>query len=191
MKYKTIMLSLSGYARLASAKKAFSNRVNLELSFNEFVSETLCNNIKFLNIDDRLRLYINRFVDKVSQMDGVLGVLLFGSVPKGTYHENSDIDLLVVVKSRSNGMLKKIDEIASSMREEGAALMSANLPSLINPIIVNENNLTEFRPFYFDIADYGVVLHEKGYVLTDLVYAFKKRKHSRQVVDNMEVLTWE
>ena len=191
MKYKTIMLSLSGYARLARAKKVFSDRIGLELSFNEFVSEMLCNNIEFLDIDDKLKSYIAGFVDKVSLLDGVRGVLIFGSIPKGTYNENSDIDLLVVVKSGSNGMLGKIDEIAYSMHKEGTALMSANLPSLINPIVINEKNLMAFRPLYFDIADYGVVLYEKGHVLTDMIYAFKKRKHSRQVVDNMEVLTWE
>lgn len=191
MKYKTIMLSLAGYSRLARAKKAFSDRIGSELSFNEFVSETLCNNIEFLEIDNRLRSYINGFVDKVILLEGVRGVLLFGSIPKGSHHENSDIDLLIVVKSGSNGMFGMIDEIASSMHKEGIALMSANLPSLINPIVIGENSLTEFRPFYFDIADYGVVLYEKGHVLTDMIYAFKKRKHSRQVVDNMEVLTWK
>ena len=191
MKYKTIMLSLTGYTKLAHAKKVFSERAGSEMSFNEFVSDTLCNKIDFLEMDEKLRSYIIEFADRVNSLDAVCGVLLFGSVAKGEYSENSDIDILVVMRPGAKEILAKIMTIALEMRKEGLTLMAANLPSLIDPVVVSESDIAEFRPFYFDIADYGVILHEKERTLTDMTSAFKKRKHNRQKVDGMEVLTWE
>lgn len=43
---------------------------------------------------------IERVADKTKNIDGVVGVVLFGSYSRGEYNEGSDIDLLVIFKNK-------------------------------------------------------------------------------------------
>ncbi|MBS7648028.1 MAG: nucleotidyltransferase domain-containing protein [Candidatus Bathyarchaeia archaeon] len=61
---------------------------------------------------------LNRVVDLISRFEGVLGILLFGSMARGDYDEYSDHDLLIVFKDKSS-MWKSWDnlfEVVSSLR---------------------------------------------------------------------------
>jgi len=44
---------------------------------------------------------IKEVVDKIREVDGVVGIVLFGSYVRGDYDEGSDIDLIVVFRDRS------------------------------------------------------------------------------------------
>ena len=49
------------------------------------------------NMNQEVRAELDRYVEFISQMDGVLQVYLFGSFAYGLPAEDSDIDLMVVV----------------------------------------------------------------------------------------------
>lgn len=190
MKYKTIMLNLNSYSRLASAKDTLSKRLGIGISFNDLILELVSSRLEFLDINDELKGYIGRFVDRIKGLDYVLGALLYGSAAKGAYNEYSDIDVLVLTKQTGKGHLAELMSIAASMKEDAGKLMDKGLPSLISPILLSVEDLKTFRPFYLDVADYGVVLYEKEYVLSDFIYKIKKIRHKRELINNAEVLTW-
>jgi predicted nucleotidyltransferase len=53
--------------------------------------------VKNINMDNRVKEELDRYVSFISKMDGVVRIYLFGSYAYGTPTENSDIDLMVVV----------------------------------------------------------------------------------------------
>jgi predicted nucleotidyltransferase len=190
MRYKTIMLGIDSYAKLARAKEAFRKASGLKLSFSDIILELISKNLDFLPIEGELKAFIKKFVDGISASEEVEGILLFGSVAKGTYDKYSDIDILVVTKHKKGKMLEKLLAATKSLKGDSEKLMSLNLPSLINPIILDESDLKRFRPFYFDFADYGVILYERGGILSDFTSSLKRLKHKREIINNVEVLTW-
>lgn len=65
----------------------------------------------------RLKVYeeIEQIADETKRVDGVIGVVLFGSYSRGDYEEGSDIDLLVIFrnKKRLKDHLRDIYKITS------------------------------------------------------------------------------
>lgn len=191
MKYKTIMLDVNSYARLADAKAALGRRMGVSLSFNDLILELVSKNLDFLNIDEGLKSHIAKFADKVRALDYVLGILLFGSVAKETSGEHSDIDILVLVRHGGKGYLAKLMDIAAGLSEDESELMKKGLPSFISPVLLSVDELRKFRPFYLDLADYGVILYERDHFLSDFIYETKRIRHKRELINNTEVLLWK
>ena len=54
------------------------------------------------SMNDITKDEFNRFVSFISKMDGVLRIYLFGSYAEGKQTENSDIDLMVVLRNGIN-----------------------------------------------------------------------------------------
>ncbi|MEM3572359.1 MAG: nucleotidyltransferase domain-containing protein [Candidatus Micrarchaeaceae archaeon] len=181
---------MDSYAKLARIREALRKKSGLKLSFRDVILELINERLESAQIDDRLRRFIERVVAALAAIEGIEGVLLFGSVAKGTYNEYSDIDLLVVVKHKNRKTIEKIFSAVSSLDEESKELMNLGLPSLVSPIILDEDEIKVFRPFYFDLADYGLVLYERGRVLSDFIRSMKWTTHRREVVNGVEVVTW-
>jgi len=189
MGYRTIILDNESYAKLSKAKEALRKKTGRKLSFGETITDLLNKRPELLPLNDELRSYISKFASVVSETSGVTGILLFGSVAKGAYNENSDIDIMVLAKQNSKILKKTIDAI-SSLKAESDDLMRTGLPSLISPFIIYEDELLSFRPFYFDLADYGIILFEKNNVLSDFIYSVKRVTHKRELLESSEVITW-
>ena len=176
MRYKTIMLDADSYAKLAKVKSIVRKRLGRKVGFNGAISELISSRFEFLDIDEGLKDFISKFAEKISAFPFVRGVMLFGSVAKGAYNEYSDIDLLILTESKKGEDTAKIIRTITGMREESYRLMDRNLPSLVNPVFLHADDIKAFRPFYLDLADYGVILYEKGHQLSDFVYSLKRKR---------------
>lgn len=190
MKYKTVMLDMESYAKLSDAKRALRKKSGLKISFRDLILDLIGRRLDFAPVDDRLKIYIERFVAEMSRLESMEGILLFGSVAKCTYNEYSDIDIVVLVRHGKVNAIRKALTAVKSMKKEGGKLMELGLPSLINPIVLDLDDIKAFRSFYFDFADYGIILYERGAVLSDFIYSLKWKRHKREFVNNVEVLTW-
>lgn len=184
------MLDIGSYAKLSEAKKALRKRSGLKLSFSDIITDLIIKRLEFLRVEEELKAYLRTFVAKMSAVPEVEGVLLFGSLAKGSYNQYSDIDILLVVDGKRWEVFEKATSKGKILGEERGRLMELGLPSLISPIVLDENDLKEFRPFYFDFADFGVILFERNNVLSDFIYSIRRIKHKRQIVNNVEVVTW-
>ena len=85
------------------------------------------------NMTHDVREEFERYVSFISKMDGVLQVYLFGSFAYGSPTENSDIDLLVVVRDG-------IDSL-KVMRAVSAGLMNRRVP--LDVLVDNLSDFTE------------------------------------------------
>lgn len=69
---------------------------------------------------------IEHVVNKIKEVEGTIGVILFGSYSRGDYDEGSDIDLLVVFKDRS-ALDKGLKEIYKATSESDLFLQVIGL----------------------------------------------------------------
>jgi predicted nucleotidyltransferase len=184
------MLGTNSYNKLASAKRAMRKKSGMKLSFEDLILDLISRKLELAPIDDRLKRYIEKAALQISNIEGVEGILLFGSVAKGTYNRHSDIDIAVVTSGKKWDALRGVLAVSKSMQKEGYELMDLGLPSLISPVVLDLKDTKSFRPFYFDIADFGIILYERGKVLMDFVNSMRWKSHRREVVGGVEVVTW-
>ena len=190
MRYKTIMLGRASYAKLASAKRNLRKKSGQKLSFEDLISDIIDRKLDLAPMDDRLKKFIEKVAFTLSEINGVDGVLLFGSVAKGTYNQNSDIDIAVFTRSNKLETLHGITTLKGDLSKDSIALLKLGLPHAISPIVLDNSDIKTFKPFYFDLADYGMILYEKGKTVSDFVDSMKWKDHRREVIRGAEVITW-
>jgi len=193
MQYKTILLNTDAYNRVSSAKRRLSEKLHQKLSFGDLFNEIFGKNLDLMEMDEDLRRYIKSFCGLLEEKKYILGILLFGSVAKGgDYNKYSDIDLLVVVPNDRDAStaIDYIHEVKKRLHGQEHVLVSKQLPAFISPVVLEEKELKKFRPIYLDFLDYGIVLFERGGVLTNFMDEMRKIKHKREFKP-YEVLRWQ
>lgn len=184
------MIDANTYSKLSRAKETLQGRLGVKLSFGDLFIDLMSQRIDLLSIDILVKKLIRKFTHLTVGSGLVTGILVFGSVAKGTYDKASDIDILVTVKGNKSKALEAILSITEKLDSDRELLMKEGLPSLISPVILGEEDMKTFMPFYFDLADYGILLYEEGTILSDFLYRAKFKKHERIFIDNTEVLSW-
>ena len=192
MGYKTILLNTETYNKVRNAKNVLSARFKQKLSFGGLFEEIFGKNIEFLNIDEGLLDYIRSFCNRIQEEDYVLGILLFGSVAKGSYNKYSDIDLLIVISHEKYAakVIDRIHVIKKELREAERGLIAKRLPMFVSPLVLDKDKLSVFKPIYLDFLDYGIVLFERHSTITEFLDSLRKIKH-RRTFKPYEMLTWQ
>jgi predicted nucleotidyltransferase len=184
------MIDVNTYSKLSRAKETLQDRLGVKLSYGDLFIDLMSRRIDLLSTDISVKKLIQEFARLSVGSGFVTGILVFGSVAKGTFEKSSDIDILITVKGNKSAALEAILSITKTLESDRELLMKEGLPSLISPVILSEEDMNTFRPFYFDLADYGIIMYEEGTILSDFLYRMKYKKHERFLIDNTEVLTW-
>ncbi len=111
-------------------------------------------------IDARLADILGSFIEKIVPVyrEKLKSIILFGSCARGTYTEDSDIDLFLVMDMDDN----KIHDMADSIDEKAYEVNDA-YDVLISPVMAT---LSKFRkygdslPLYINIKREGMVIYE-------------------------------
>ncbi len=101
--------------------------------------------------------------------DDCLGVVLFGSVARGEETEESDVDLLIVLK-KSTPLKRELYRIW----EREVKLVPG--PNEVNPHFVHmpESGLADTGSIWFESAIEGIVLFEKDYLVSRFLSQIRK-----------------
>ncbi len=190
-KFKQTLLTEEAYLQLKEAKALIEATTKRRSSFTEVIKQTVGKQLIIAKLDPDIRSYIMEFINRISENKHTLGVILFGSVARGNFTKFSDIDLAVITDSKfikyTEFLNKKISEVDSYQD----ILIKRGLSIYINPLIIGRIDLQKLNPIYFEIADYGVVLYQRG----DAVLSFLDRiagiKHKRINTKTGEMLLWE
>ena len=188
---KTIALEDKTYQKISKLKSKISKLRNMSINFNELVEETLRRPIGLLLIDDLLRESIIFLIKELSRDDSVVGVILYGSVAKGDFQVNSDVDLFVI----STGNLSNVFDFVESTIQKVELqflkeLTSHNLPTTFSPLIISQSETETLRPIFFDVADSGIILYDRFGVATSFVERYLSIPHKREYTKDGEILTW-
>ncbi len=190
-KYRQTLLTNESYNVLSEAKSLLRKELNRRMSLSDTILFLFRTNINFLSINGEIREYILTFVRELSKDPNVTGVVLFGSVAKKTFNRYSDIDLFIVVRERALDYFEKCIKIEHEMKNETANIRKTGYSLYVSPLVIEERQLGEIRPMYFDIADYGISLYDRKGALSKFLYKIAAIPHERKVINGAAVLTWK
>lgn len=89
---------------------------------------------------------VNKYVEIISKKFNINAVYLFGSYAKGTEHEDSDIDVAVVLDSNSD----TVDLMVELM------MLTKNIDLRIEPHPIKTRDFEEGNPFVDEIKNTGL-----------------------------------
>lgn len=129
----------------------------------------------------------------------LLGVLLFGSVARGDWTEDSDIDLLVVVDRWDKKSWRRSEELLTPRKRlrktiEYSNSMKAGYVPIIQHYPLDVEETSVYHRIYPDAVLDGIILYEKDGFMTGLIADLKKRleeEGAKRVVTPRGVSYWE
>lgn len=102
--------------------------------------------------------------------ENLIGLVLYGSVARGTEHNQSDIDLLLVLDRVPKNRYERTDffigEIEEPIQKEMVVKQNV-IPIELNPNIKSWEELTTGSFLNFTIAEEGIILFEREKLLSD------------------------
>jgi predicted nucleotidyltransferase len=110
-------------------------------------------------MDDNIRNIIYGFAVQLKEMLGkdLSKVILYGSYARGDFNANSDVDIMILVKTPED-KLEKIEEIVFDLAYD----IEMEHDVYISPIIKNEEQFeywVDVLPFYHNVKTEGVELN--------------------------------
>lgn len=128
------------------------------------------------------RPYIGRFCEKLLERygDNLIGLLLFGSVARGDWDKDSDIDLLIVLRrlrKSKRDTLREIIELRRELRgsQEYRDCVSMGYYPTVEAYPLEMEEARRFRRMYLDALTEGTVIFERESFLTELIGRFQER----------------
>ena len=190
-KYKQTLLDENAYNALIDAKAVIQATSNRKVTFSDVINEFIKKKVNFLKLDMDIQNYILTFVDQVKQDKNVLGIMLFGSIARGTFNSYSDIDILVVVDGNVLTYFDKLEQIIKEIDPMRQKLVAKGLHLYISEVILKKEDLAEFRPFYISLLEEGTILYEKDGILSEFISNLKKIRYAWVKMGNNLVLEWK
>lgn len=97
-------------------------------------------------IDINIMLIVKKYIEEISKYYDIKEVYVFGSYVKGTNHEDSDIDIAIVLDSN----IDTIDLMVELM------MLTQNIDLRIEPHPIKEQDFEEGNPFVDEIKNTGL-----------------------------------
>lgn len=98
------------------------------------------------NIDIGILKSVEEYIKEISKYYSIQEAYLFGSYAKGTNHEDSDIDIAVIINSDNN----VFDLMVELM------MLTQNIDLRIEPHPIKVEDFEEGNPFVQEIIDTGI-----------------------------------
>ena len=108
-----------------------------------------------------LEKLVNLMKEKLG--DNLVSVVLFGSVARGDYRRDSDIDLLIVVKNLPKTITERVmlfDQFEVMLEKDLEKLMDEGYYITFSPILKTPEEAKRFSPLYMDMTQDAVILYD-------------------------------
>jgi predicted nucleotidyltransferase len=190
-KFKQTLLTEEAYLQLKEAKEIIEQKTGRRSSFTEVIKQTIGKQLTIIKMDEDVKNYIMSFVDLIDENPHILGVILFGSIAKNSFSRFSDIDLAVITNSKFIDCLDYLNRKRKEVNSYQDILIERGLSLFISPLILSLKDLEILNPIYFEIAEYGIVLFQRGNAVSEFLNKIAKAKHKRINTKSGEMLVWE
>jgi predicted nucleotidyltransferase len=136
-------------------------------------------------VDDRatVQALITKLVERLKEEfgDNLVSVVLYGSVARGDYRTDSDIDLLLVFEELPHGQFSRRDMVSWLEREverEAPQRLEEGQYHMFSTILKTREEARHTAPFYVDMTTDAVILYDEDHffsgVLDDLRVRMKE-----------------
>ena len=190
-KFKQTLLTEEAYSELSEFKQIIEQITGRRSSFTEVIKQTAGKQLTLLKMDQDIKNYIMRFVDLIDENPHTLGVILYGSITKNSFSKFSDIDLAIITDSKFIEYQEYLNLKRREVNSYQDILIKRGLSLFISPLILMPADLEVLNPLYFEIADYGIVLFQRGNTVPEFLDKIAKIKHKRKNTKSGEMLVWE
>ncbi|MCL4320306.1 MAG: nucleotidyltransferase domain-containing protein [Candidatus Thermoplasmatota archaeon] len=190
-KFKQTLLTEEAYSELSEFKQIIEQITGRRSSFTEVIKQTAGKQLTLLKMDQDIKNYIMRFVDLIDENPHTLGVILYGSITKNSFSKFSDIDLAIITDSKFIEYQEYLNLKRREVNSYQDILIKRGLSLFISPLILTPADLEVLNPLYFEIADYGIVLFQRGNTVPEFLDKIAKIKHKRKNTKSGEMLVWE
>ncbi|MCX9011112.1 MAG: nucleotidyltransferase domain-containing protein [Candidatus Methanoperedens sp.] len=115
------------------------------------------------------QLLLEKFGDKL------ISFVLYGSVARGTAGEESDIDLLIILKDAPSVYYERLEpviEIELKLRESTS---ENTAPSIFSCIILSKEEAMENRNIFLDMIDASIILYDRNNFFKNRLKELKNR----------------
>ena len=189
-KRNPLMVDPITYTNLDAYRNYLQIEWNRRVSFSETIAELLRTPLFFIRVDQNIRSYLDAFVSILCRSENILGIVLYGSIARKNYSKFSDIDTLVVSNLSFLSSLQLVEQTANKLEPLRRELLVSKGNFLnISPLILTPPDLEEFHPIFFDIVEQGIILFERGRIITNFISRIRKIKHERN--DEMDMIQWK
>ena len=190
-KFKQTLLTEEAYSELSEFKQIIEQITGRRSSFTEVIKQTAGKQLTLLKMDQDIKNYIMHFVDLIDENPHTLGVILYGSITKNSFSKFSDIDLAIITNSKFIEYQEYLNLKRREVNSYQDILIKRGLSLFISPLILTPADLEVLNPLYFEIADYGIVLFQRGNTVPEFLDKIAKIKHKRKNTKSGEMLLWE
>lgn len=124
------------------------------------------------HVPERFRDAVSKFLEFLREKFGerLVSVVVYGSVARGTFKEDSDVDILVVCEGFPKKIPKRIDLFVDKTFE---IAVEKGVRISVMPLSVDEAKCNQ--PIYLDMAYEGIILHDKDGFIEDVLKKLRKK----------------
>ncbi|MEM1575325.1 MAG: nucleotidyltransferase domain-containing protein [Nitrososphaerota archaeon] len=153
-------------------------RLNKTLHFSEFEVKNI-ERIPHTYFAPVIRKYceiINNYLE-----ERLISIMLFGSIARGDWDKNSDIDILIIADGWNNKPIwNRIEELRKAKRELEESLeyleaLKAGYWPIIQNYPISKEEAKKFNRIYLDAVIDGIILYDKNNFLTQILETLRKK----------------
>lgn len=135
-------------------------------------------------LDEDLKRYLDLYLEILRAFfkGNLVSAYIFGSVARGEASEESDVDLIVVVKGLEEDVGKRLklsSDLKELLRERGwdlrKTLRKKGLPTTISDVLLTPEEVQKHPPILLDLTVDGVPLIDEGGFLARELEKLKER----------------
>lgn len=138
----------------------------------EYINDSKIRNSVYYSL---IKRYVCSIINELSEL--IESIVIFGSVARNTARDNSDIDMLIMLKERNKEINDRFLKIQLTLydSEEDQQLMERNIITKIFDIRKTEKELRDNPLILLDILDHGIILYDPNGKMRNLLQDLDKK----------------
>ena len=126
----------------------------------------------------------------------LISIAVFGSLARGMWKKNSDVDLLIVASDFPKGRFRQMKEFSEVEKLLGASLdecHKAGWEAELSPVFKTPAHVEQGSPIFFDMTQEALLLLDRGNLLRDRLNLMSDRMRamgSKRIFRGPDAWTW-
>jgi len=132
------------------------------------------------NLDEPYRSVLGKLLSLLLEVFGEnpVSLVVFGSVARGDYRRDSDIDLLLVVKNLPKGRFRRVElfeKAEEKLEKDLNALFDKGYYISFSPIIKTPEEASKISPLYLDMVEDAVIVYDRNGFFEKILLRLKRK----------------